>query len=99
VHTGQDQLLKPIQRVFLYMPLQHFEDLQAQETGVQLFERLARENREWPVFAEEFLAYARVHRDIIGRFGRFPHRNRILGREDTPEETDYLSGQAPRFGQ
>ncbi len=51
VHTGQDQMLKPIQRVFLYMPLQHFEDLQAQETGVQLFERLARENAEWPVFA------------------------------------------------
>jgi uncharacterized protein (DUF924 family) len=99
VHTGQDQMLKPIQRVFLYMPLQHFEDVQAQQTGVQLFERLARENAEWPVFADEFLAYARIHRDIIARFGRFPHRNAVLGRENTPEEAEYLAGKAPRFGQ
>ena len=99
VHTGQDQLLKPVQRAFLYMPLQHFEDLQAQEVGVQLFERLARQNEEWPVFDREFLAYARVHRDIIARFGRFPHRNAVLGRENTPEEEEYLGGNAPRFGQ
>jgi uncharacterized protein (DUF924 family) len=99
VHTGQDRLLRPVERVFLYMPLQHFEDLQAQETGVRLYERLARENEEWPVFAEEFLAYARVHRDIIARFGRFPHRNRTLGRTDTEEEREYLAGDAPTFGQ
>lgn len=99
VHTGQDQMLKPIQRAFLYMPLQHFEDLQAQEAGVQLFERLARENAEWPAFDNEFLAFARIHRDIIARFGRFPHRNAVLGRTNTPEEAGYLAGNAPRFGQ
>lgn len=99
VHTGQDRLLRPIQRVFLYMPLQHSEDLQAQETSVQLYERLARENAEWPVFEREFLAYARVHRDIIARFGRFPHRNPVLDRKNTPEEAEYLAGDAPRFGQ
>jgi len=99
VHTGQDQLLKPIQRVFLYMPLQHFEDLQAQQTGVSLYERLAHENRDWPVFGDEFLAFAKVHRDIIARFGRFPHRNQVLGRTNTPEEKEYLAGDAPRFGQ
>ena len=99
VHSGQDQLLKPIQRVFLYMPLQHFEDLQAQETGVRLYQRLARENAEWPVFAGEFLAYAKVHRDIIARFGRFPHRNTVLGRQSTAEEEAYVAGNAPRFGQ
>ena len=99
VHTGQDRLLKPVQRAFLYMPLQHAEDLQAQETGVQLFKRLASENDEWPVFGREFLAYARVHRDIIARFARFPHRNAVLGRENTPEESAYLSGGAPDFGQ
>jgi uncharacterized protein (DUF924 family) len=66
---------------------------------VQLFERLARENGDWPVFAEEFLAYARVHRDIIARFGRFPHRNQALGRASTTEEKDYLAGDAPSFGQ
>ena len=99
VHTGQDQLLKPIQRVFMYMPLQHFEDLQAQETSVQLYERLARENGDWPVFGDEFLAYARIHRDIIARFGRFPHRNEVLGRQSTSAELDFLGGDAPRFGQ
>jgi len=99
VHTGQDLALKPIQRVFLYMPLQHSEDLQAQETSVQLYQRLARENTEWPVFEREFLSFARVHRGIIERFGRFPHRNRLLGRENTPEEARYLAGDAPGFGQ
>lgn len=99
VHTGQDRSLLPIQRVFLYMPLQHAEDLQAQETGLQLYQRLARENAEWPAFEREFLPYARIHRDLIARFGRFPHRNRILGREDTPEEAEYLAGDTPSFGQ
>ncbi len=98
-HTGQDKALKPIQRAFFYMPLQHFEDLQAQEAGVQLYERLAAENPEWPVFAEGFTAFARLHRDIIARFGRFPHRNKILNRDSTPEEAEYLSGDAPTFGQ
>ena len=98
-HTGQDQALKPIQRAFLYMPLQHFEDLQAQEAGVQLYERLAEENPEWPVFAEGFTAFARLHRDIVARFGRFPHRNKVLNRESTAEEAEYLAGDAPTFGQ
>jgi uncharacterized protein (DUF924 family) len=81
------------------MPLQHFEDLQAQEAGVQLYERLAEENPEWPVFANGFAAYARQHRDIIARFGRFPHRNKILNRNSTAEEAEYLAGDAPMFGQ
>ena len=98
-HTGQDQTLKPIQRAFLYMPLQHFEDLQAQEAGVRLYERLAEENPEWPVFADGFAAFARLHRDIIARFGRFPHRNNVLNRESTSEEAEYLAGDAPTFGQ
>jgi uncharacterized protein (DUF924 family) len=98
-HTGQDQRLKPVQRCFLYMPLQHFEDLQAQEAGVTLYQRLADENPEPPAYREGFVSYARVHRDIIARFGRFPHRNRILNREDTAEEAEYLAGNAPSFGQ
>jgi uncharacterized protein (DUF924 family) len=98
-HTGQDKALIPIQRAFFYMPLQHFEDLQAQEAGVQLYERLAEENPKWPVFAEGFTAFARLHRDIISRFGRFPHRNKILNRESTAEEAEYLAGDAPAFGQ
>jgi uncharacterized protein (DUF924 family) len=99
VHTGQDLALKPVQRVFLYMPLQHQEDLQAQEVSLQLYSRLAHENPDWPVFEQEFLRFARVHRDIIARFGRFPHRNRVLGRPDTTDEERYLAGDPPRFGQ
>lgn len=98
-HTGHDKALQPIQRAFLYMPLQHLEDLQAQEAGVGLYERLAEENPEWPVFADGFAAYARLHRDIVARFGRFPHRNAVLNRESTAEEAEYLAGGAPTFGQ
>jgi len=98
-HTGQDRALQPIQRVFLYMPLQHFEDLQAQEAGVALYRRLADENAGFPAYREGFLPFARQHRDIIGRFGRFPHRNKVLNRENTAEEAEYLAGGAPTFGQ
>lgn len=98
-HTGQDRELRPVQRAFLYMPLQHLEDLQAQEAGVQLYAQLAAENPQWPVFNDGFVSFARLHRDIIARFGRFPHRNEILGRESTAAEAEYLAGEAPTFGQ
>ncbi len=98
-HTGQDLELKPIQRAFLYMPLQHFEDLQAQEAGIALYQRLADDNPEWPIYREGFLPFAGQHRDIIARFGRFPHRNKVLNREDTAKEAEYLAGDAPTFGQ
>ena len=98
-HSGQDRLLEPVQRAFLYMPLQHFEDLQAQQAGVALYDRLADDTPEWPVFRESFLPFAKLHRDIIARFGRFPHRNVVLGRESTSAEQQYLQDGAPRFGQ
>ncbi len=97
--TGEDRRLLPIQRCFLYMPLQHFEDLQAQQAGVALYQDLAQEYSDPPVYREGFLPYAEQHRDIIARFGRFPHRNAILHRENTAEEAEYLAGDAPRFGQ
>jgi len=81
------------------MPLQHFEDLQAQEAGIALYERLADDNPDWPAYRKGFLPYALQHRDIIARFGRFPHRNKVLNREDTAEEAEYLTGDAPTFGQ
>ncbi|MBT8048411.1 MAG: DUF924 domain-containing protein [Gammaproteobacteria bacterium] len=98
-HTGEDRELKPVQRAFLYMPLQHFEDPQAQNAGVALYQQLAEENPGRPIFAEGFLSYARQHRDIIARFGRFPHRNKILGRKNTAGEAEYLTRGAPTFGQ
>ena len=97
--TGEDRKLLPIQRAFLYMPLQHAEDLAAQDAGVDLYRNLAEETPEFPIFRDGFLPYAVQHRDIIAQFGRFPHRNAVLGRQNTPQEKAYLDGGAPTFGQ
>lgn len=77
VSRGLDEDLAPAQRKFLYMPFQHSENLDDQDRGVLLFTKIA---------DDEQLGYARHHRDIIERFGRFPHRNSILGRPDRPDE-------------
>lgn len=66
---------------FLYMPFMHSENLDDQEEGIRLFSLIPRN--------EQTVAYARQHRDIIARFGRFPHRNKILGRISTPEEIEF----------
>ena len=89
---GDDRGLPALQRVFAYLPLEHAEDMRLQQLSVQLFEALAAEvgQAQRPRF-EDFLDYARRHRDLIARFGRFPHRNAALGRIDTPEETAYLA--------
>jgi uncharacterized protein (DUF924 family) len=90
--------LRPIEKVFLYLPLEHSEDLVDQEDSVALFYQLhdsAAENlRE--AFGG-FLDYALRHRDIIARFGRFPHRNKILGRNSTAEEIEFLSQPGSSF--
>ncbi|PHQ72051.1 MAG: hypothetical protein COB97_00465 [Paracoccus sp.] len=78
---GHDQQLDPTRRQFLYLPFMHSEDLQDQERSVSLYEALGNEHS---------LHFAREHRDIVARFGRFPHRNTVLGRENTPEETEFL---------
>ena len=95
-----DLELSPIERCFFYMPLQHSEFLDDQEMAVsrytQLVTEVAAEHRE--IF-ENFLHHAQQHRDVVARFGRFPHRNSILNRLNTREERAYLSGNAPSFGQ
>lgn len=77
VRRGLDGDLAPTERKFLYMPFQHSEDLDDQNRAILLFTRIA---------DDEQLGYARHHRDIIERFGRFPHRNSILGRTSRPSE-------------
>ena len=100
IDSGQDRALHPVERVFLYMPLQHAEDLDLQRRSVEQFESLAAEaTGAWHVHFAENVHYAREHHDIIERFGRFPHRNRILGRESTEDELRYLADGAPTFGQ
>lgn len=86
-----DRQLRPIERVFIYLPLEHSEQLEMQNRSVALFEELTRNvpERLRPAF-EGFLDYAVRHREIIARFGRFPHRNTILGRESSVEEIEFL---------
>ena len=100
VSRMMDLKLSPIERVFFYMPLQHAESLDDQELAVDRFLQVEREvaSRYRATFAG-FRKYAQKHRDIIARFGRFPHRNAILGRRDTAEEAAWLAGGGEHFGQ
>ena len=81
VDHGFDLKLHPVQALFQYLPFEHSEDLEDQNRSVAVFEALG--NAEW-------IDYAIRHRDIIARFGRFPHRNAALGRTSTPEEVEFL---------
>jgi len=83
---GFDQATEPALRGFFYLPFEHHEDTGSQARAVALFERLAQETGE-----AEGLSWARLHQDLITRFGRFPHRNAMLGRLATAEETAYLA--------
>ncbi len=85
LRRGDDLLLLPVQRQFLYLPFEHSEDLADQDRGVELMRSLegfepTRGLTEWAV----------KHRDIVARFGRFPHRNAALGRASTDEEVAFL---------
>ena len=96
----KDKGLTPIEQAFFYMPLQHAESLKAQNMAVEIYNRLA--GAVSPTYRETFetmATFAELHRDIIEQFGRFPHRNQLLGRENTPEEDEYLASDSPDFGQ
>ncbi|MDX1528915.1 MAG: DUF924 family protein [Gammaproteobacteria bacterium] len=100
IDAGMDQHLEPLERLFFYMPFEHAEDGETQQRSVALFEALAAaSSAHQRSFFDHALIYVREHRDLIVRFGRFPHRNRVLGRESTPEESAYLTGGGKTFGQ
>ena len=80
-----DRITEPLLRPFFYLPFEHQEDAAAQARAVQLFERHASETGD-----RRSLDYARLHAELIARFGRFPHRNLVLGRQSTEEETAYI---------
>lgn len=94
-----DLSLAALERCFFYLPLEHSESLDDQELSVaryrQLLEDVGTEHR---AALQPFLDHARGHRDVVARFGRFPHRNAVLGRPSTAEEQAYLDAGAPRFG-
>ncbi|KAJ2022281.1 hypothetical protein IWW57_004586 [Coemansia sp. S610] len=84
--------LRLVKRSFVYMPLMHAEDAEAQELSVQMYTELAEQLKAPDEDAknDDFAAFAQLHRDVIGEFGRFPSRNKALGRESTPEEAEWL---------
>lgn len=88
VERGCDREMSAAERMFLYLPFEHSEDRDDQATSVRLFEQLG--NDHW-------LLYARAHKAIIDDFGRFPHRNAILGRESTPAELERLKQPMSSF--
>lgn len=98
IDLGSDLLLTPAQRTFFYLPLEHAEDRALQARSVQCYERLATAvAEEWRKDYESFLDYARRHHAVIERFGRFPHRNAVLGRLSTPDETAFLEQPRSSF--
>jgi uncharacterized protein (DUF924 family) len=88
IAVGLDQRIPAEQRIFLYLPFEHSEALADQYRSVELISSLG---------DEEFTRYAGAHRDVIERFGRFPHRNAILGRASTPEEIAFLDQPGSSF--
>ncbi len=92
VDQEQDRELIPVERWFLYMPFQHAESPVAQARSLALFARLAQETG-----LADPLVWAKKHAAIIDRFGRYPHRNALLGRQSTPEETAFLATQGSSF--
>ncbi len=93
LQAGHDRGLAGVQRQFVYMPFEHAEDLGAQQDALRLFGQLGQDE---PALAD-LLRWARAHHDIVARFGRFPHRNALLGRTSTPEEDAFLKTPGSAF--
>lgn len=98
IERGVDRELIPAQRAFFYLPFEHAEDIELQRLCVRCFDGLAHtvaqaRRKDY----EGFLDYARRHCEVIERFGRFPHRNALLGRASTPEEIEFLKERGSSF--
>ena len=101
VNSGMDRELKFLERIFAYLPFEHSEDIEIQQLSVRKFTELEE------LFGDGYfreatansLEYAQMHYDIIEKFGRFPHRNDILGRKSTAKELEFMAAGAETFGQ
>ena len=98
--AGMDRKLKALERLFFYMPLQHSEDLETQDASVATYRALMADAGplEQDALALSF-DFAQQHRDLVARFGRFPHRNGPLGRQASAAEEGYLAAGGVTFGQ
>ena len=94
VASCDDRRLAPLERWFVYLPFEHAEDLGVQRESLRLFGVLAEES---PAVGGDALLWARKHFDVIARFGRYPHRNALLGRPSTPEEVAFLRKPGSSF--
>ena len=92
VGQGFDRGMHAVERLFLYLPFEHSERLEHQERACELMKPLDAVEPGLQAYR-----YAVLHRDIIARFGRFPHRNAVLGRASTPEEVEFLKGPGSSF--
>ncbi len=92
IARGLDRALDPFGRWFLYLPFEHAEDAAMQRRALELYEALAAETGD-----RAPLEWAQKHAEVIFRFGRYPHRNDILGRASTPEELEFLAQPGSRF--
>jgi len=92
ITQGYDHQFLPVQRWFFYLPFEHSENLAHQHQSVKLFQQLTDDPE-----SASAITYALQHLQIIERFGRFPHRNRILGRISTPEEAEFLKQPGSSF--
>lgn len=100
MEKGLDTSLLPVERTFFYMPLMHSENFAIQKLSVEIYSSLASEFRRIPEIFENLSCsadYARRHFEIIERFGRYPHRNKILGRESTTGEIEFLKQPGSGF--
>jgi uncharacterized protein (DUF924 family) len=98
IRLGHDRAVRPVERVFFYLPLEHAEDMGMQDAAVAAFAALREDGpAALTDLFDSYLDYAERHRAVIRRFGRFPHRNAVLGRASTPEETAFLAGPGSSF--
>ena len=100
IEKGFDKKLHPVQRIFYYIPLMHSEDIDMQEKSLKYFSGLSEQYKEQKSIADvvsNSYEFAVKHYDIIKRFGRYPHRNEILGRESTPDEIEFLKQPGTSF--
>lgn len=93
VTSGADRTLPGVRRQFVYLPFEHAEDLATQEESLRLFRGLAKDD---PALAD-LVVWAERHHAVVARFGRFPHRNAILGRTSTPQEEAFLREPGSSF--
>ncbi len=100
IGRGLDRALHPVARIWLYHPFHHAEEVAEQDRGLALLQALRREaDPAWHAYVERSITGWTRHRDIVARFGRFPHRNEVLGRESTPEELAHMAAGGESFGQ